>query len=60
MNFYHPFSQYPIPFAFHGEMFCTKERRIVFGPPGVITLMVYDGDYIVLGATWTGWLSSTA
>ena len=41
INFYHPSPQYPIPFAYahlphHGGQFCTKERRIGFGPLGVI------------------------
>ena len=45
MNFCQPSPQSYIynPHAYanlphHGEMFCTKERLIVFGPLGVITL----------------------
>ena len=42
MNFYHPSRQYPVPFAYthllhHSEKFCTKERRIGYGPLGVIS-----------------------
>ena len=43
MKFYHPFFLLPTPFAYahlphHGENVCTKERRIGFGPLGIITL----------------------
>ena len=41
MNLYHPNPYSILPLAHlphHGEKFCTKERRIGFGPLGVITL----------------------